>query len=125
MRLALRALLVLFVLSWVSALATSAAAAPVAGVDPLGSLQEADGAAEEAEEPAAGEQPEIGGVDAMFGQVNGVIGAVVFFGIPVPFSDQKIPLAVLILVCGAIFFTVRMGFPQFRSFRHAIDVVRG
>ena len=31
----------------------------------------------------------------------------------------------LIRVLGAVFFTIRMGLPQFRAFRHSIEVVRG
>ena len=37
----------------------------------------------------------------------------------------QIPLVVGWLVIGAIFFTIRMGFINFRGFKHAIDVVRG
>ncbi len=37
----------------------------------------------------------------------------------------KIPLVVFWLVLGALFFTVRMGFINFRGVRHAIDLVRG
>jgi len=36
-----------------------------------------------------------------------------------------VPLVVAWLVVGAIFFTVRMGFINFRGFKHAVDVVRG
>ncbi|MCZ6597010.1 MAG: alanine/glycine:cation symporter family protein [Planctomycetota bacterium] len=36
-----------------------------------------------------------------------------------------VPLAVLWLVLGAIFFTLRMGFINFRAFGHAINVTRG
>lgn len=56
-----------------------------------------------------------------------------FMRVPIPFSKKKAPeegpleapLAVVILVLGAIFFTFRMGFPQLRAFGHAVDVVRG
>jgi len=37
----------------------------------------------------------------------------------------EIPITVLWLVLGSIFFTIRMGFVQFRMFRHAISVTRG
>jgi len=37
----------------------------------------------------------------------------------------RVPLLVMWLVLGSIFFTVRMAFVQFRVFRHAIDVTRG
>ncbi len=38
---------------------------------------------------------------------------------------QDIPLVVVWLVLGAIFFTIRMKFVNVRGFRHAIDLVRG
>jgi AGCS family alanine or glycine:cation symporter len=79
--------------------------------------------------------------------VNGVVGSVFFFPIPVPgtaatdeagnpktttlpyigaeVTTLTIPFAVLWLVLGAIFFTVRMGFVQFRLVGHAIQVTRG
>lgn len=40
-------------------------------------------------------------------------------------NDTKIPLLVLWLVIGAVFFTVRMGFINLRGFGHAIEIVRG
>lgn len=40
-------------------------------------------------------------------------------------KSQGIPLIVVWLVCGAIFFTFKMKFIQFRGVRHAIDLVRG
>ncbi len=40
-------------------------------------------------------------------------------------KSQGIPLIVLWLVAGAVFFTFKMGFIQFRGVRHAIDLVRG
>lgn len=39
--------------------------------------------------------------------------------------DMGIPLIVLWLIVGGIFFTFRMGFINIRAFRHAVDVVRG
>jgi len=101
----------------------------------------ADLAAGGAEQAGAGEED---GLNALFGDVNAAIGNVVFWPVPLPFTDggvvplpftdkvlqlpftdKGVPLAVLILVLGAVFFTIRMGLPQLRSFRHAIDVVRG
>lgn len=51
-------------------------------------------------------------------------------GAPVLGPDGKpitrsVPLIVLWLVFGAIFFTIRMGFINVRAFRHALDLVRG
>ena len=62
-----------------------------------------------------------------------------FMNIPIPFTvaekpagqesapDEpiEVPLAVLWLVLGAIFFTLRMGFVQARAFGHAIQITRG
>jgi len=40
-------------------------------------------------------------------------------------KSQGIPLIVVWLVCGAIFFTFRMRFIQFRGIRHAIELIKG
>ncbi|MEW6072531.1 MAG: alanine/glycine:cation symporter family protein [Planctomycetota bacterium] len=77
--------------------------------------------------PAAGEGL-MATVDGWMATVNAGMAAVFFFD--VWFWDgigegRTVPLAVFLLVCGAIFFTVRMGFPQLRAFRHAIHLVRG
>jgi len=109
---------------------------------PEAAVEEA--AAVEGEEAEGG-----GGVDAVFATINGKIGAVIFYPIPLFGLQTKaprtwdadtgdwvmpadgttvaatIPLAVLILMLGAVFFTVRLGFPQFRVLGHAIQVTRG
>ncbi|WP_412554332.1 alanine/glycine:cation symporter family protein [Shimia sp. MIT1388] len=51
------------------------------------------------------------------------IGSVVFFKIPV--AGANLPLVVLWLVVGAVFFTFYMGFINLRGFKHAIALVRG
>lgn len=38
---------------------------------------------------------------------------------------SQIPIIVVWLIMGALFFTIYMGFINFRGFKHAIDVVRG
>jgi AGCS family alanine or glycine:cation symporter len=74
--------------------------------------------------------------DAIAAKVNEWMGLVIFYGVPIPFTaaevapgeeptPAKIPLAVLILVAGAIFFTLKMRFGQFVVFRHAVDVTAG
>jgi AGCS family alanine or glycine:cation symporter len=84
--------------------------------------------------PLSAQQPEAaqveeGGlmedIDGVVGRVNGVISA--FFFADVLFWDDEhvLPLAVFWLVLGAIFFTFRMGFINFRAFGHAIQVTRG
>jgi AGCS family alanine or glycine:cation symporter len=40
-------------------------------------------------------------------------------------QQKGVPFIVIWLVIGAIFFTIRMGFINFRGFRHAIDLARG
>ena len=75
-------------------------------------------------------------VDAFFGDINDVMMKVIFFKVPIPGMTMNtpgtgeevpatVPIAVLILVIGSIYFTIRMGLPQFRAFGHAIAVVRG
>ncbi len=52
-----------------------------------------------------------------------LIGEIVFFRISI--GDASLPLVVLWLVIGAIFFTIYMGFVNLRGFKHAIELVRG
>ena len=55
--------------------------------------------------------------------VAALIGKIVFFKIPVFGAD--LPVVVLWLVVGAVFFTFRMGFINLTGFKHAIELVRG
>jgi AGCS family alanine or glycine:cation symporter len=71
-----------------------------------------------AQDEAAGE-PFINSLDAAFAQFVKVIFDVLFFSI------GGFPLIVIWLIFGAVFFTIRMGFVNFRLFGHAIDIVRG
>jgi AGCS family alanine or glycine:cation symporter len=52
-----------------------------------------------------------------------LIGKIVFFKIPI--FGAELPVVVLWLVVGAVFFTIYMGFINLRGFRHAIQLVRG
>ncbi len=52
-----------------------------------------------------------------------LIGKIVFFKIPI--GEASLPVVVLWLVVGAIFFTIYMGFINLRGFKHAIELVRG
>jgi AGCS family alanine or glycine:cation symporter len=52
-----------------------------------------------------------------------LIGQIVFFKIPV--FGAQLPVVVLWLVVGAVFFTFYMGFINLRGFKHAIQLVRG
>ncbi len=83
-----------------------------------------------AELPSETEQEVVGGgfmgtVDRAMGSVNGVIGYVFFFDLLPMFPDVELPFVVLWLVLGAIYFTLKMGFINFRAFGHAVQVVRG
>ena len=91
------------------------------------SLEESEvGSTETAPTPPA-EDTESGGdggfqdqVNEAFGKVNGFLAAGMFYPV-----GGVIPLAVLWLVMGSIFFTVRMGFINIRAFKHAILVTAG
>ena len=52
-----------------------------------------------------------------------VIGQIVFFKITI--AGAELPLVVLWLVAGAVFFTFYMGFVNIRGFGHAIRLGRG
>jgi alanine or glycine:cation symporter, AGCS family len=80
------------------------------------------------ERPAAADVPSVGfmdRVDGVAGRVNEAIGAVFFADVLFFLPDQRLPILVLWLVFGAIFFTFQMGFINFRGFGHAVQVVRG
>jgi AGCS family alanine or glycine:cation symporter len=116
--------------------------------------QEGSGAEQAIEaETAVAAEEEGGGIDAVFATLNSEIGFYVFYPIPLfglqtgaprswdaaangglgdwvdPAEGETVaatlPLAVLILMLGAIFFTIRLGFPQFRVLGHALGIVRG
>jgi len=52
-----------------------------------------------------------------------IIKQIVFFKIPI--FGTELPMVVLWLVAGAVFFTFYMGFINIRGFKHAIELVRG
>ena len=87
---------------------------------------EAEVAAEQPQESAVRRPPEwLEAADAAMGHVNNVIGAFFFFDVIFWNDGLVLPLVVLWLVLGAIFFTFKMGFINFRGFGHAVQVVRG
>ncbi len=67
------------------------------------------------------------GIDETINQITApiatAVGSLVFFSIPV--AGANLPLVVLWLVAGAVFFTFYMGFVNLRGFKHAIQLVRG
>src|SRR5690606_15551476 len=63
--------------------------------------------------------------DRYVGVVNGWISAVFFADVLFWDQEHELPLVVLWRILGATYLTLRMGFINFRAFRHSIDVVRG
>ncbi len=61
----------------------------------------------------------LASIDAVFANIVELMSLVLFISI------GGIPLIVLWLIGGAIFFTIRMKFVNFRAFKHAVDVVQG
>ncbi|MEZ6130439.1 MAG: alanine/glycine:cation symporter family protein [Planctomycetaceae bacterium] len=72
-------------------------------------------------------------VDRRFGHANGIFARMILFDVlfgngPVSAKSGEpigVPFAVLLLVCGAIFFTGRMALINLRGFGHAIKVTAG
>jgi len=64
-------------------------------------------------------------VDGAAGWLVAKIGAVFFWDVMFWDPDHALPLVVLWLVAGAVFFTFRMAFINLRGFRHALAVTRG
>ncbi len=63
-------------------------------------------------------------INTIFEPIVSVLGSVFFFK-PLAFLNLEIPLVVLWLVLGAIFFTIYMKFINIKGFFHAIQLVRG
>jgi alanine or glycine:cation symporter, AGCS family len=64
-------------------------------------------------------------LDRWSGVVVGMLASVLFFDVAFWTDAATIPLAVLWLALGAIYFTVYMGFINIRGFKHAILVTTG
>ncbi len=62
-------------------------------------------------------------INAVTAPIASFIGSMVFFSLPI--FGANLPLVVLWLVIGAVFFTIYMGFINLRGFKHAIELVRG
>ena len=71
--------------------------------------------------------PAYAGIDETINRITTPIsdwvGSIVFF--KVPLFGAQLPLVVLWLVAGAVFFTVYMGFVNLSGFKHAVHLVRG
>ena len=63
-------------------------------------------------------------LDDSLGSAVGFL-ATIFFWQPFGGLGFPMPLVVMLLIFGAVYYTVRMGFINIFGFRHAIDVVRG
>jgi len=63
-------------------------------------------------------------INAAFGYIVAAMDAVLYFKIPLPFL-REMPLVVAVLFFGAVFFTFRFRFINFRAFKHGIDVLLG
>jgi len=108
-------------------------ASEIPPAEPAATVPAAIDSATSPESPAPGSQEEglfarintaLEPVDKFFGVVNGYVGGFIFFPIPLG-SSGEIPFAVLILVSGALFFTIRMGFISLRGFGHSISIIAG
>ncbi len=64
---------------------------------------------------------DLGVIDDRFGVVVDLMGSVLMGEIP--FVD--VPLVVMVLACGAVYFTFRFDFINLRGIKHAIEVIRG
>lgn len=62
-------------------------------------------------------------INAATAPLASAIGQFVFFKISI--FGANLPVVVLWLVVGAVFFTIRMGFINLSGFKHAIELVRG
>ncbi|WKD86246.1 Amino-acid carrier protein AlsT [Polaribacter huanghezhanensis] len=61
-------------------------------------------------------------IDAAFKPISEFFSKIIFFNV---WHDPDIPFVLLLLVGSAAFFTIYFGFPNFRFFKKAIDIVRG
>ena len=61
-------------------------------------------------------------ISANFSNLLKNIDAIIFYSIG---GDQGLPIIVLWLISGALFFTIRMQFINLRAFKHAVDVILG
>ena len=121
-----------FLCTLVATLTMTAMVAPTALAQTVPAGQDTTTVPLSAQQPEAAQQPESGfqaRIDGAMGRVNSVLSAVFFYDMIFWDNDEpdqhSLPLAVFWLVLGAIFFTFRMGFINFRAFGHAIAVTRG
>ncbi|RIJ36876.1 alanine/glycine:cation symporter family protein [Pontibacter oryzae] len=63
-------------------------------------------------------------IDAAVGPTAQFISDIIFYELRIT-DDMAIPLILVWLLAGALFFTFYLGFINIRGFRHALDIVRG
>lgn len=64
-------------------------------------------------------------VDESFGAINSYLVSVLFFDMSFGTVEGGVPLIVLFLLLGGMFFTFRFGFVNLRLFAHSVAVIRG
>ncbi len=64
-------------------------------------------------------------LEEWFAGLVAFLESVLFYPIPFPFIDDGFPFLVLWLLIGGIFFTLRLGFANFRLIGHGVRVVMG
>ncbi len=112
------------------------AALLVGGVDLAWAQEPAAEAASEAAAPPEWVQrlnESFASIDAWFGRwIVAPLATVLFFDLLAPLGwlglprpAATLPIVVAWLFCGAVFFTLRMGFINFRGFKHAISLTMG
>jgi len=62
-------------------------------------------------------------INAITAPIASLVGKIVF--VKIPFFGAQLPIVVLWLVIGAVFFTLYLGFINIRGFKHALQLVRG
>ncbi|MGB0719358.1 MAG: alanine/glycine:cation symporter family protein [Bdellovibrionales bacterium] len=63
-------------------------------------------------------------IDTFFAPIADTVSSIVFYGVPIS-ETQNVQLILLWLAGAAVFFTVYLGFINFRYFKHAVDLVCG
>ena len=62
-------------------------------------------------------------INSLFEPITKALEAVIFYSVTI--SGEQVPLVLVWLIIGAIFFTIYMKFVNVTGFKHALDVVRG
>ncbi|MBI1371307.1 MAG: amino acid carrier protein [Phycisphaera sp.] len=98
------------------------AATPDAKASDTAAPADTPAATDEADAPKTGMAAVQDKIDKFFKDLVGWIAPILFVNVGVKYN---IPLIVVVLVCGGIFFTLFYGFINVRLFGHSIRVIRG